>query len=100
MPIHFQKPILALAASSLMLGLLLAPTASAAPVAAGPTTSPVCAPPCVEDARVRPKANVHDPDKDRPRAAEPAVREQSDQRTAAPADKEAPVDGHEQRPRN
>lgn len=99
MPIHSQKPARRLAVSGLILSALLQ-SANAGPVAAGPTTSPVCAPPCVEDARVRPKANVHDPDRDRVRTAEPVVRESSGPRTAAPArqEKDAPIDHREQRP--
>lgn len=50
-------------------GLGQALPASAAPTA-GPSPGPIgstCPAPCVEDARNRPKANIHDPDRQRVR---------------------------------
>lgn len=41
--------------------------AGAAPVAGPATPRPACPEPCVEDARIRPKANIVDPDRQRVR---------------------------------
>ncbi|MBA4285651.1 MAG: hypothetical protein C0434_08990 [Xanthomonadaceae bacterium] len=56
-------------------GLGQALPASAAPTA-GPSSSPIgstCPAPCVEDARNRPKANIHDPDRQRVRDTQGAT---------------------------
>jgi len=100
MPITPQNFARKLAALGLLLALLPAAATAAGTSTTGPTTSPVCPAPCLDDARVRPKATIHDPDRQRLRKLEPVV---SDKRDAVPAvtptDQQAPVEDPEQRPR-
>lgn len=100
MPIHSPRSSRRLAAFGLLLALLPAAATAATAGTTSPTTSPTCPAPCVDDTRVRPKATIHDPDKSRLRKAEPVVSDKTDAVPAvAPADKQAPVEGLDQRPR-
>lgn len=100
MPIHSPRSSRRLAAFGLLLALLPAAATAATTSTTSPTTSPACPAPCVDDTRVRPKATIHDPDKSRLRKAEPVLGDKTDAvPTVAPADKQAPVEGLDQRPR-
>lgn len=100
MPIHSPRSSRRLATLGLLLALLPAAATAATTGTTSPTTSPACPAPCVDDARVRPKATIHDPDRKRVRKVEPVVSDKADAvPTVAPTDKQPPVEGLDQRPR-